>query len=689
MATDYDALAVSLGGKSASVDAYDGLANSLGGSEVRPERGAGEQLARGTGLGVRALAKGALSLGMLPLDAGIGIANLINKGTNAIGLTDATPFPSASSLTDQALTSLGLAEPQNGGERVASDVMSAATGAGGLARIAEAKAADLIAQRLAKTPGVGAGTTERVVSRMADAPAAQVAAGASSGLSAGLTRELGGGPVAQLLASLLGGMVPAAAQGAGAATLRGALRGGEQGRQQYNQNVDTFEQAGTTPTAGQAGNRVAQSVDALLSKVPGSAGRYAAKAQAESSDIGQRVNDLADSLIPNADAAKAGRTIEKGLASFVDRFKAEQNFLYDKLDQHIPQNAQVSVDNTKAALASLNADIPGAPNLSAWFKNAKIQGIEGAFKADTTNPRGLTNADAALENFFYGDPPPSLPYEAVKKLRTLVGNEISNTNLASTVPRDKWKALYAALSDDMGAAAKQAGPDAEAAFSRANWYTRAGYDRIESTLDRVGGKDTAEKVFQAAVNPSELREGATTINGVMRSLNPSERNVVTAATIKRLGQATPGNQNADGDAFSPSTFLTNWNKISDPAKMQLFPDQSVRAGLDAVAQSASLMRNGSKTFFNNSGTTASSVQIGATAAALLNPVLAVKIGTAIAAANGAARLMAKPEFVRWVGKTTQLSPGMLPGALDSLIAQADKWAPEDKAALQDFAARIR
>jgi hypothetical protein len=52
-----------------------------------------------------------------------------------------------------------------------------------------------------------------------------------------------------------------------------------------------------------------------------------------------------------------------------------------------------------------------------------------------------------------------IPYEALKKLRTLVGNEMADSGFASDVPRSKWKPLYAALSKDMAAAAQGAGPE--------------------------------------------------------------------------------------------------------------------------------------------------------------------------------------------------------------------------------------
>jgi hypothetical protein len=109
-----------------------------------------------------------------------------------------------------------------------------------------------------------------------------------------------------------------------------------------------------------------------------------------------------------------------------------------------------------------------------------------------------------------------LPYEALKKLRTLVGNEISDSTIASDVPRSKWKALYGALSKDMGAAASEAGPKAEAAFVRANNFHRAGMKRVEDVLDPILEEGRPGGHLQGGL--SGTKEGATTISGVMKSL---------------------------------------------------------------------------------------------------------------------------------------------------------------------------
>lgn len=628
-----------------------------------------DRLGRTAGLGARAVVKGVSAIPTA-------MAEVAAVPLRAI--TGGKYFPSPSATLDANLSAAGLPEPANATERVTQDVV------GGMAGGGATMAAGRVLANSASPVTAGVGGV------LASQPLAQTIGAGTGGAAGGATRESGGGLMAQLIAQLMGGMAPSVLSSATPAAVKGVFRGGEAGRQTTADNIKLFEEAGYgSPTAGQATeSRVARGIESALSKTPGSAGRMVAAGQQGAENLGNKITTLADDLAPGATSTKAGATIEKGVGRFVDRFKAEQNFLYDKLDSKIPASTPIKVDNTKTALAELNADIPGAPALSEWFKNAKIKGIEGALKSDMRQSSPM--------QLFAQEVDGALPYEAIKKLRTLVGRELENPSLVSDVPRSKWKALYAALSDDLGIAAKTAGPEAEKAFQRANTYTRAGHERIGTYLDRVAGKDTVEKVFQAAVAPSEIREGASTINAVIRSLEPAERKVVQAAFLKRLGTATAGNQDAAGEIFSPQTFLTNWNKISPEAKMTLFSgrDGGLRADLDQIAKVAGNIREGSKVFANPSGTGQALSSQMAGGGALISiltghPGVAGAIGATAGAANMASRLMTNPEFVKWLATTTVQPTGAIPAALNNLSQVASRMGAQDKAAAHQFIEQAR
>lgn len=658
---------------------------------VKPERSFMGELGHQAGLTGRYAIEGMSALPAMIADAP---ARIINAGTGlwnmATGGNVSRIKPIAESIPNW-LTQAGFPEPETAGERVIGDASRAVAGVGaGL--------------------GLGATLPQKLSAALTARPAMQAASAATGGVAGGLTRESGGGPAAQLSAALVGSTVPGLAVNGVPAATRFAFRGGEANLPQIRQNIGDFESSGTSPTVGQAtGGRVARATESILSKSPGGAGPMVAKANDQQSGIGQGLYDLAATLSPKSSATLSGRTIERGISGdggFIDQFKQQQQQLYNALDQHIPSGTRIDVSNTKNALADLNAGIPGAPNVSAFFKNAKIQGIEGALKADTEGldsilarpdipdqlkqlVSGVPKKEAAemLSGFVDG----KLPYEALKKLRTLVGNEMADSTFASDVPRSKWTRLYAALSDDLGNAAQERGPQATQTWQRANWYTRAGMDRIDALrniVERAGGP---ENIFQAAT--SGTREGATTLRGVMQSLPEDGQKLLSATVIRRLGMAGPGAQNDLGDAFSTNAFLTNWNKLSPEAKTTLFGrfGPQFASDMDRIARVASNLRQGSQVFANPSGTAqvVSAQSAGLTALGALatgHPMVAAGVGAGVAGGNIFARLMTNPTVVHWLAESSKVPSTALPVQINLL---SQMGAKNKDAEVQQFADWLR
>ena len=629
-----------------------------------PETSNLQDFGRQLGLTARAGISGLTAIPGMVVDAPFRLANL--AGAN---------LPLPSQAQQRLMTRAGLPEPESSTERVAQDVASGMAGAGGMVKLGHGMV------------NAVAPLAQQVGARLAAGPGIQTVSSATGAGAASVTRESGGGEWAQLAAALVGSVLPMAGVAGGSEALRRFMRGGEQGRLQMVDNAKAFRDAGMEPTVGQAAaGRNPRAVESVLSKMPGGSGVMARKAETEAANLGNTIGNVADDVATGANSTRAGTTIERGIKDFVERFKGKQEELYSALDRFIPKSTRVDVTETKNALQQLNAEIPGAPNVSKFFKNSKIQGIDNALKADTETTAGAMSQMGTIQRELLKNLPESeqtailaqmvdgkLPYEALKKLRTLVGNEINNNSLTSDVPRSKWKALYGALSKDLEGAASVAGPDATKAFNRANTFTRAGQDRIESVLDRVTGT-TPEKTFTATVNPTELKEGATTLQGVMKSLKPEERKQVAAAMINRLGRATPGNQDAMGDVFSAQTFLTNWNKLSPQARASLFSEQpnALRA-LENAAKVTSNIRDGSKVFANPSGTqpalSANATGGGALMAMLTgNPGIAAGIGGSVLAANRGANLMTDPRFVNWLSRQTELPAPVVPATINALSA---------------------
>jgi hypothetical protein len=440
--------------------------------------------------------------------------------------------------------------------------------------------------------------------------------------------------------------------------LRGGLRGGEPGRKALEQTIDDFATLGATPSVGQGtGGWTAQGAESLLAGGPTSGGVMRRFAEKQNEQIGEGLGDLSNQLARNISGERAGRAIEKGVDTFAKNTGAMRKALYWQADQHIPSDTRIGVTNTERALAELTTPIAGAEATTGAQISPKIQRMADSLAEDVAAAQQAGQA--------------GIPYEAVKRIRSQIGEELSDFSLSTDRPTAQLKQLYASLSQDLEAAAQAQGPSAVAAVKRASNYFKAYADRLE-TLERIVDKNGGpEKVFQAAM--AGTKDGATTLRAVMRSLPEDGQKAVSAAVIKRMGLANPGAQNAAGDAFSPNTFLTNWGSISPEARRTLFGryGKEFSDNMDKVARVAERIKEGSEVFRNASGTAnrGAAIAYPATIGGLvitgqLGPA-AVTVGGGVLA-NGLARAMTNPKFVKWLARSTEMPIGALPAQLNVL-----------------------
>lgn len=596
-----------------------------------------------------------------------GIGSLLGAvGGDALGAleTKITGRPVAS-FRDNAATlgdALGLPKAQTSGDRVLGDIGEALTGTaltlgGGGALTAGRAVAPTLAQA-APAPRAIATLGERAGELLAAQPALQVASTLGGSTAAGVTRESGGGAGAQAVAGLLGGLAPSAALTGAQSGVRGLMRGGEAGRQQLEQAIDDFAVLGATPSVGQGTGRWSmQGAESLLSGGPTSGGVMRRFAEAQNEQIGSGLADVSNQLARNISGERAGRAIERGVQTFSKNTNAMRKALYWQADQHIPSDTPIGVSNTQRALADLTTPIAGAEATTGAQISPKMQQMAENLAQDVA---------AAQQAGLAG-----IPYEAVKRIRTQIGEELSDFSLSTDRPTAQLKRLYGSLSQDLEAAAQAQGPSAVAAVRRANNYFKASADRLE-TLERVVDKNGGpEKVFQAAM--SGTKDGATTLRAVMRSLPEDGQKAVSAAVIKRMGLASPGAQNAAGDAFSPNTFLTNWGSLSPEARRTLFGRYGAgfSEDMDKIARVAERIKEGSEVFRNPSGTAnrGAAFAYPATIGGLLitgqvGPA-AVAVGGG-AGANVLARAMTNPRFVKWLARSTELPIGAIPAQINVL-----------------------
>ncbi|RUR65885.1 hypothetical protein EJP67_02300 [Variovorax guangxiensis] len=640
----------------------------------KPERTVLGELGHQAGLAGRAAVQGVLSLPGMVSDAATG---LVNAGLDAY--TDARApttselvtgqkekgfrFQRVASAAGNLMNQAGVAQPEGKLERVVQDAATGAatalTGIGAGQAVANAAAGPI---------------TKALGSALAAAPGMQAVSGATGAGAAGITRESGGGAVAQGVAGIAGALAPTAVPFAAQAGVRGVLRGGEAGRQRVADNIATFkEAAGTTPTLGQATqSRALQGAETGLTNVVGSHGIMVAKAERQAKALQESVQDLSAQLAPGANPTNAGEAIARGVATFRDNVRDTQQRLYNTLDRFVAPDAPTTVGNTLAAMKQLNAGIDGAPEISKWFVNGQLSALEKSLVSDLETALAKAAPPGSRSSLMNPAPPnldaAALPYQAVKQLRSLVGRTMSETNMLSPIGRNKWAPVYAALSEDLGNAARAAGPQAEQAWNRANTFTRLANERMEQ-ISSIINKDAPEHIFQAAT--SNLASGGTQIRRLMKSMPAENRQEVAAAVLQRLGRAKNSAQDELGSQFSSETFLTNLAAISPAARSALFNTSGfpgLQQRVNQMGRMAAVRREGASVFANPSGT-ARQVGLGAwwyefaKAIGTGNPASIAKVIAVPTVGRAAAKFVTSPTVVNFAAGETRASAAAVPSAL--------------------------
>lgn len=166
---------------------------------------------------------------------------------------------------------------------------------------------------------------------------------------------------------------------------------------------------------------------------------------------------------------------------------------------------------------------------------------------------------------------------------------------------------------------------------------------------------SGEQVFSALEAMAGNKGDATRFGATMNRLSPEEATAVRSTFIDRLGRATPGQQNADGDAFSIGRWLTNWNKLTPRAQTALFGTGELRAAMKDLATIAEKVK-GSERLAGHSNTGAvhgfdktTGGLYGAVAALFTGHVpLAAALAAPAAYQRISAEMLTSPRLLRWL-----------------------------------------
>lgn len=527
--------------------------------------------------------------------------------SDALGY-DANQFRSLGTVTREGA---GLPQSQNQTVRRINEFA-----AGGLVGGLAVRAAAPLAQ---------AGTvTQNVLSTVGRTPIRDTVAGAGAGAGSSIGEQVGGAPGA-LIGGLAGGLGGySAANRAMTATAPRQPNALAQAAERQNVNLLPADTGGPVASAITTGTRAS----------PLSVGPVAGAAETQQRQFGEAVQRTARTQGEVVDTQAAGETVRKGAQDYIQRSRQMGTRLYERAEKQAKGVRAIKPTQTVAAareaLARLKQNPAATPSEVSGLESF-IQTIEGGVSI-----QGLRDA------------------------RTKLSQGVYDGGLRSSSEQAMWKGILGNVADDIDSGLRSVGrEDAANTFRAADKMWSERIEVIEQTLSPIIGKDGlkgGEQVLSAIEGMARGQGGGNArLSRLLATLSPEEAGSVRATLVDRLGRATPGAQDAQGEAFSAATFLTNWNKMTPQGKASMFPDKATRDNLSDLALIAGgTKRSQAMANTSNTGVALTSANViagGAGAAANLPATLLV--GGSVYLTG---KLMASPRFAKLLAQTAKLPP---------------------------------
>lgn len=377
--------------------------------------------------------------------------------------------------------------------------------------------------------------------------------------------------------------------------------------------LDDFERVGVQPdvitaTPNQTAARVAQPV--LENALGGATGRrFVRQRQGEAQDA---LNRFADDFAGGSGRESAGEVARDGVRGFRDA----RSRYYDGLDDILGSRAEVQLpEEVRSSFTEVTRRFDD-PEFEEAFNNNQARRV--AERLSDGRPVSIND---------------------LRELRSEIREAGNNAFLGNRDERALAR-LQSQMTDALYAAVReQFGPRELQRMQRADTRYRLATERIRNALEPfTRDRGSAEDAFRAITKAAQTNGGdPRRLRALRRSLSTEQFDHISGGVLRDLG-TTANNQ------FSPASFSTSWDKLSEPAKNILFNrrDPEVRRNIDALAN---VMGRQSRTErFRNFSQSGVSVQNAGTLVALGQfPTTTV---TGIVGANVASALMMRPAFSR-------------------------------------------
>jgi len=471
-------------------------------------------------------------------------------------------------------------------------------------------------------------------------------------------------------------------------------------RREFGEMTDTMtaarnaEELGILPSAGMQGQGMAVA-EAGVEVSPFGSSTILKGRERVQADMENALSEIATRDALPTTPELAGIAIQKGAEKFKSSFMRKSEELYDEVGKYIKADDSVQAPNTINVLEEIVSYAQNSPEIAKTLGLSKYENILKGLRG------GDEAADAASEAAaVFGEVPSQLqaqqiPYSLLKDLRSTIGEQIGNTTggVLNNMSQGKLKQLYGALSKDMESIARANGKEAFAAFNKANRFYKKNTDLINNKLKDIFNTDSGSQAYNAMTNllkAGNNRQSTAKLIEVKKALPKEEFNTFKATLVQNLGLATKGNQNALGDVFSGSTFLTNYNGLDKSARRVLMGDAAPE--LEKLASVVEMARNADRAYNVSRTAPALATQSILTGVAAFGGAGATTIGVASTAKllvglyivnRGSAGVLTNTKFLRALNALAKDDRGLM-----QKLAGGDGFiAAEAKTLLRAYAAQ--
>ncbi len=469
----------------------------------------GVDVGRALGLGVGDIAEAAGdTLGI--------VANPLNAGINAVLGTNL-----GTDLGQAFRDATGLPAPINETEKLASAINKGGASALGMAGLARTGA------------GLATGATENALARFGAAPATDTIAGGTSGAGGEYARQKGVGPVGQVLASVAAGgasipAVSAITRRMGPAPVMNDLMqaGQAEGVSVNRAMVDKTVAPRVTGTqATLVGGR----------KINSEMGKISGQIEQGVQRLGNGGTSLRD------EPSSAGKLVQDSAERFIKKSGKQARKLYDQ--------AEAAAGDVKIQPQEAGQEI-------------------GSIITRLSETANTNSAEIAYLKGLEEDLGKGLSVGALRDLRTTLRQKISKGELTFGQNESRVLGIMDAISRDLENGLRSQGKEAAARlFAQADKSYRARMEFITGTVQKIIGKRnsnlSSEQVFSRFEAMARPRGDEAGLARMMRTMESDEQADIAATFADALGKSS-------GKPFSPSTLVTQAEKLPEAARVNLF-----------------------------------------------------------------------------------------------------------------------